>query len=297
MGFKKRAKKNIALALVSMIVAGAGINNIYALENKSNVDINQVYGTNEETETVNEYVKLRDLSRKNDSALKKIGYSTEDIKEIRDYKNQFRKHINTMNKLSNKELTGLGYDNEQINIIRNFDGSENQMIRASAKCTVTRSKSSFTYTTSTKTSKLTVNIGFKWSGAPIFRGTDLMAVYNGEQMYYTSDSYLKISYYPLNSSGASSTKTVKAKIHDAGNTGASFSFKVLGNSGLSYAKSGSGKVYLTKKKKLSEVGVGVKYGHTTIKLGSPGVSFPLGVGITFERGIEEIGPNPLRCYR
>lgn len=88
-----------------------------------------------------------------------------------------------------------------------------------------------------------------------------------------------------------------AKIHDSGNTGASFSFKMIGNNRLSYAKSGSGKVYLHRQNvNLSQVGVGVKYGHSTISI-SPSVSFPLGGGISFSKNVQNIGPNPLICYK
>ena len=49
---------------------------------------------------------------------------------------------------------------ENINIIRNFDGSEEQMIRASATCTVTRSKDSFYYDNTNKATNLVVNFSF-----------------------------------------------------------------------------------------------------------------------------------------
>lgn len=112
------------------------------------------------------------------------------------------------------------------------------MIRASATCTVTRSKDSFYYDNTNKATNLVVNFSFKWNGAPLFRGTDLMAVSNGEKMYFHNNSYLNVSYQPLNSSGVSSSKKIYASIDGVGNTGASFKFKVLGNNGLTYAKSG-----------------------------------------------------------
>ena len=136
-----------------------------------------------------------------------------------------------------------------------------------------------------KLKKYAVNYSFKWSGAPVFRGTDLMAVSNGEQMYFHSSSYLNVSYAPLGSTGATSSKKIYAKIHDSG------------NNGLSYAKSGSGKVYLHRQNvNLSQVGVDVKYGHSTISI-SPSVSFPLGGGISFSKNVQNIGPNPLICYK
>lgn len=171
------------------------------------------------------------------------------------------------------------------------------MIRASATCTVTRSKDSFYYDNTNKATNLVVNFSFKWNGAPLFRGTDLMAVSNGEKMYFHNNSYLNVSYQPLNSSGVSSSKKISASIDGAGNTGASFKFKVLGNNGLTYAKSGQGKVYLHRKNEdIKQVGVGVKYGHSTLSI-SPSVSFPASAGISFSSKVESIGPNQLMCYR
>ena len=125
-----------------------------------------------------------------------------------------------------------------------------------------------------------------------------MAVSNGEKMYFHNNSYLNVSYQPLNSSGVSSSKKIYASIDGVGNTGASFKFKVLGNNGLTYAKSGQGKVYLHRKNEdIKQVGVGVKYGHSTLSI-SPSVSFPASAGISFSSKVESIGPqNPLMCYR
>jgi len=259
-------------------------------------DSEDVY-ENEETETVNEFIKLQELNKKSDSNLKSIGYSNEDIKLIRQYKDDFNNHIISLNELSDEVLISLGYNNDQVDTIRNFNGSEDHMIKASATCSVSRSSGRFYYDSINKATNLIVNYSFKWSGAPVFRGTDLMAVSNGEQTYFHSSSYLNVSYAPLGSTGATSSKKIYAKIHDSGNTGASFSFKMIGNNGLSYAKSGSGKVYLHRQNvNLSQVGVGVKYGHSTISI-SPSVSFPLGGGISFSKNVQNIGPNPLICYK
>ena len=94
-------------------------------------DSEDVY-ENEETETVNEFIKLQELNKKSDSNLKSIGYSNEDIKLIRQYKDDFNNHIISLNELSDEVLISLGYNNDQVDTIRNFNGSEDHMIKASA---------------------------------------------------------------------------------------------------------------------------------------------------------------------
>lgn len=171
------------------------------------------------------------------------------------------------------------------------------MVKASATCTVSRSKGSFYYDNANKATNLVVNISFKWNGAPLFKGTDIMAVANGEKMYFHNNSYLNISYAPLNSSGVSSSRKISASIDGGGNTGAYFKFSMLGNNGLTYARSVQGKVYLHRRNaNIRQVGIGVKYGHSTVSI-SPGVSFPAGVGISFSPKMQSIGPNQLMCYR
>ena len=179
MNFKKRASKSIALAFSRVAkLQHTVLSNVNAMENNTGLENKniQILNDSEETETINEYLKLKELNKKSESKLREIGYSDQDIKQIREYKEAFSENIDELNELSNEFLSGLGYDNEQINIIRNFDGSEEQMIRASATCTVTRSKDSFYYDKTNKATNLVVNFSFKWNGAPLFRGTDLMAV-------------------------------------------------------------------------------------------------------------------------
>lgn len=297
MSFKKSASKSIALGLVGVSVLAPTLNTVSAMENKNEQISNMNEGVEEETVIVNEYEKLKELNKKTDSKLRTIGYSTNDITQIRDYKQKFSENIKNLNELSNDNLRGMGYNNEQIDIIRNFNGSEEQMVKASATCTVSRSKGSFYYDNANRATNLVVNISFRWNGAPLFRGTDVMAVANGEKMYYHSKSYLNVSYAPLNSSGVSSSRKISASIDGGGNTGVSFKFKMLGNNGLTYARSGQGKVYLHRRNaNIKQVGVGVKYGHSTVSFG-PSVSFPSGVSIGFNASTQSIGPNPLIYYR
>lgn len=53
---------------------------------------------------------------------------------------------------------------------------------------------------------------------------------------------------------------------------------------------------MSSSKYITQVGVGVKYGHSTVTF-SPGVSFPAGVSIGFSKNVQSIGLNPIICYR
>ncbi|MGX4601744.1 hypothetical protein [Faecalimicrobium sp. JNUCC 81] len=302
--FLKKINKKVAMALmIGIVISSLSIsanaqekNNLSVAPSEIVFKNSENIVENEETETVNEYIKLKELSEKTKRELKSLGYNNNDIDSIKQYKDNFKRNIKDLNDLQNEQLKSLGYNNSQIDIIRNFDGSEEQMIKASANCSVSRSKGSFYYDKTNKATNLVVNYSFKWNGVPSFRGTDIMAVSNGEFMYFHNNSYLTVSYSDISNSGASSSRKILASLDGSGNTGASFKFKTLGNNGLSFARSGSGKAYLHKKANITQVGVGVKYGHSTVTF-SPGVSFPAGVSIGFSKNVQSIGPNPIICYR
>lgn len=51
---------------------------------QNNIDVKneniQILHDSEETETINEYLKLKELNKKSESKLREIGYSNQDIK-------------------------------------------------------------------------------------------------------------------------------------------------------------------------------------------------------------------------
>ena len=76
MNFKKRASKSIALALVGVAVTTPVLSNVNAMENNTGLENKniQILNDSEETETINEYLKLKELNKKSESKLREIGY-------------------------------------------------------------------------------------------------------------------------------------------------------------------------------------------------------------------------------
>ena len=75
------------------------------------------------------------------------------------------------------------------------------------------------------------------------------------------------------------------KRYGAGNTGADIKFPVYRNEVVKYyLKSGSANVGLNKSSKVTQCGIGVSYGHSTISFGIS-VSYPAGLGISFNSGV------------
>lgn len=72
MNFKKRASKSIALALVGVAVTTPVLSNVNAMENNTGLENKniQILNDSEETETINEYLKLKELNKKSESKLR-----------------------------------------------------------------------------------------------------------------------------------------------------------------------------------------------------------------------------------
>lgn len=118
------------------------------------------------TFSTNEYDIIQDLKMSTNSELSTIGYSSEEIAEIRDF--SFENALVERGKLSDEELYILGYTPEQIELLRNYDGGplENhpEMRRAYA------SLDGNIYTLTTSKYEIGAKYEWEWSNAPVLSG-------------------------------------------------------------------------------------------------------------------------------
>lgn len=197
---------------------------------------------------------------------------------------KIKEDIEYLKGLDNSILEDMEYNSSQIDTIKTFEGTEEEMIRASATVSIgfngSLSKGS--------RSNATINMWFNWRGMPSSRGRDILAIYNGEGMYYYADqSYLNIENYDT-ARGKTHKYNIGATRDGANNKGLSFKFKTYTPySKTCYTKKGMGRVKLTRAKYINEVGIRVAYGKGNVSL-SPSVSFPAGGGISFGNGCKEI---------
>lgn len=86
-----------------------------------------------QTKTINEYQSIKELKQKNDSELKKQGYSDADIKQIREL--DYAAALKERAKLDDQTLKNYGYTSDQIKMLRSFKGTENEINALAATLT------------------------------------------------------------------------------------------------------------------------------------------------------------------
>ena len=263
---------------------------IYADENDVTDLINDTTSsTNSEEEntiTQNEYLVMTSLNQKSNNSLMKLGYSSQEISDIRDYKTNYKEHLNSLKDLDTNTLKNMEYDENQIEVIKNLNDSPSEIQLARASARVVIQFNGDLYPGSSR-SNATINFWFSWKGMPSARGTDMVTMYNGAGMYYyEKQSYLNVKNFNTGS-GKTTTSTIKPTMYGANNKCISFKFRTnVPYSKTCYTKSGMGRVKMTRAKKIKEVGVRVAYGKGNVSL-TPSISIS-SAGFSFKNGCKQI---------
>lgn len=134
-------KKIISLVL-AVILLVAGTTTAFGQE------MTEIAGTkNELTQsvTINEFDAMLQTASESTVQLLHEGYSTKEIEAIKNYSEEYREYIESLNEREDAMLEKWGYTSTEINIIRNFNGTEAEMRALSAKVTVSITPLNFEY--------------------------------------------------------------------------------------------------------------------------------------------------------
>jgi len=121
-----------------------------------------------------------------------------------------------------------------------------------------------------------------------------MAFSWSEGMYViSSGSTCKLVYKDTTGTpGKITNRTSNFSPDGAGNVGGSFKFPVLIDfNKVTVINSASGTIYLFKIGRVPMIGLRASYGHQTLGVGSPSVSFPAGASISFGSNVDEIATS------
>ncbi|RYD06140.1 hypothetical protein N752_05690 [Desulforamulus aquiferis] len=244
------------------------------------------FAQNDTEMKINEYQKLKDLKAKTDEELEEIGLSTKEIEEIK--KLDYAKELQKRAKLDKKLLKNLGYSDEQVSMLKNFQGTESEIVALAATLTISASKNEWSYDSSTNTTYFRVGFSWKWSSCPVIKMTDIVAAGWSPEMYqdtsWNSTNH-RVTYFDADS-GQNTTKNYNVDVGQAGR-GAYSKFPVS-TSMWNWATSGSGFFRVSKVGKVPEAAMKISYGHQTVS-GTPTVSFPAAGSITFSYHLNEEG--------
>ena len=227
--------------------------------------------------TITEYELFKQIQDQSDEQLANQGNTDEQIQKIREF--DYIKELQKRATMSDTDLEKLGYEPERINKLRSFDGSEEQAIALSATLTLTCNISQHFYNGSQTVAK--VNYNWNWSSMPVWTLTDAIAIVWDPSMYQTPNNpndKQTISLYQ----GSNYIRKVTYSITPASPGHAAICrFPMLYDEWNNYwSKSASGVVYLGSTSQISDFAVRVSYAHTVVA-GSPSVSFPGGLSISF----------------
>lgn len=256
--------------------------------------------------TINEYDVYVATRKSSKEELMRNGISEEEVHLVKS--NAIEEEITRLSKLSFEELSSLGYNNDQIEIIHNYNGESietNSTLRGIfADMTV-----SF-YNVAASTTSLTLRAEWAWTDNPILAGEgikDLVAIrWEGTN---TASQPMNLAWNQSGSSCVVSYYSRGSNIYQYSRTSAISTDDVYGHVyakvpmstgdanwvGDYYAKEGSLTV------KVDRVGTGsiqeaafvFAYGHTTVIV-TPSLSLPLDFSIDFSFGTETMVEGYIR---
>lgn len=176
--------------------------------------------------------------------------------EIEKTKNKFSNYVyNLQENESDETLSNMGYTQQQINLIRQYDGSQNIVALFNSSVTITNKIENYKYNSTTKQTSADIAFTFTWNGTSAYNHRDVLAVAWSEGLY-TNSKNIKINCtYKSNRnntkisfSAPSSSPYVAKDVIGTGNQSAKFTFdKHYGSRMRLY--SATGKVHVTKKSK------------------------------------------------
>ena len=236
--------------------------------------------------TVNEYSEL--LKEYNYlSSLKKVARNTDDIinSKIEDLKTKiddYPKHIYKLKDKTDAELYLLNYSDEQIGIIRSYDGSFEQTLAVSATVYAQLTLNSFSYSSTANRTYASATFSGYWNGTPFYRGTDNIGVsINGSLSRFAQNGYsAKITH-------ADGTVIYNPSSEYISMVGVRYKFGITDGTGTIF-KSFTMTYNAIADGKNTIIDYGAAYAHniTTVTSFSLGLSYgsSVGVGISFSFG-------------
>ena len=198
-------------------------------------------GAQEPDVIANEYEALKSLSRKSSLELSQNGLSREEIRVIRNYRSRYRSHIESLNGLDDETLARCGYTDAQIGIIRNFTGTEQEMLDTAAVLELDSSAGPFQYEEGgCTTGSLTYR--WSWSGIPLLQGRDMVLVRWDD--WFLESEHSQITYFRPEPSEAEASGSGEALLlnftNERTSVGSGHLFSLSAADGSGYAQSGTG---------------------------------------------------------
>lgn len=248
--------------------------------------------TKEYTVTTNEYEILKSLSKENYSNLKLSGYDEQEINIIRNIEKEYPKHLQEYKDLPEANLKQLGYSDDQVKLLKNYKGTEEETMQLAATMRFLLKDNYVNYSESQNKTEAKFYYRFIWNGIPLIKLKDIVGVsWNDWNIVNTSGW---VNYYSItgDQNDVFSAKPTFIENENGPNTfGAGYKFDMTKEDNYYWARAGEGifTVYNHGKKNLS---VYAEYGHSTVFL-NPSFSIPGLLSIEFSKSVKTMGSDHL----
>ena len=120
--------------------------------------------------------KLTDYKRNKTKHISSLNSQDDELLEIMKERKEYQDYIYNLKELSESELLDLNFDNNQINAIKNFDGSDEMAMRASATISATLKLTKFNYTASDNRTHASATFSGNWNGTPLYKRQDTIGI-------------------------------------------------------------------------------------------------------------------------
>jgi hypothetical protein len=213
---------------------------------------------------INEFDLFTDLKKSTDDELMKIGYTKEEIVELRSF--DYATEIKKLDEKSDDELLKMGFDLERIEKIRAFDGKLSSIKSASGTLSFDYDAIAYEYTNGR--THFANRLKWEWSGVPFYTFHDVVASSCSEGMYRHASAYHQVHYYQsdnLNNMVDNVIFSMDSNGEPTGLQGNVFDVNTFspGDQIKPIAMDGYAYFYWQKLGKVEQVSGYIKYGHSS----------------------------------
>ena len=252
---------------------------IYALEDENM--LNSIPNTEQHYETSEYGAILAKLKSIESQQIARKKYNSNELRNILQERENYHNYIYELKEKTTDELLEMNFNNTQINAIKNFDGSDEKALLASAYVSATLKLTKFNYTSSTNRTNASATFSGKWVGTPLYKMQDTTAI----GMIGSLSRFVKqSSSNAITHADGSVVRNTKSEYHSS--AGQSYKFgianingKIIKSFTMTYTAAADGKNTL--------MDYGAVYAHfketfspTGVSVGVSGTGASIGISIT-----------------
>lgn len=100
----------------------------------------------------------------------------EELLEILKKRKEYHDYIYELKELPESQLVDMTFDDDQIDAIKNFDGSDEMATRASATISASLTLTQFNYTASDNRTHASATFSGRWNGTPLYKMQDTIGI-------------------------------------------------------------------------------------------------------------------------